>query len=209
MTVILANGDFPKHPAPLAILDGAERVVCCDGAAQALLDHGRMPDIVVGDLDSASPDLLARLEGHIARVARQDDNDLSKAFELCVDNGWKDIAILGATGKREDHTIGNFAHLFDFASQADSLEMVTDSGTFTALPPQKTARRFSSFPGQPVSIFTRSADTLVTARGLHWPINNAPLPFLWSGTLNKSDSDTFEVAFANGPGIVFRAFGKG
>jgi len=205
MTVILANGDFPSHPVPLAALEGADRIVCCDGAAQALVDRGRMPDLVVGDFDSASHDLVALLEGRIARMPRQDDNDLSKAFELCIAHGWKDIVILGATGGREDHSIGNFAHLFDFAPLADSLEMITDHGIFTALRPQKTARRFPSFQGQAVSIFTSGPGTRVTTRGLHWPIDDAPLPALWSGTLNRSDSDSFEVAFHGGVAIVFRA----
>ncbi len=206
MTVILANGEFPTYPTPLALLNSAERIVCCDGAAQALINYGRMPDIVIGDLDSASPELVAKLEGRVKRIPRQDDNDLAKAFEFCIANGWKTIYILGAMGKRDDHAIGNFAHLFDFAQLADSIEMVTDHGIFTALPPQKTARRFSSFPGQAVSIFTNSPNTLVTTHGLHWGLDNTPLQSLWSGTLNKSDADIFEIQFTNGPGMVYQPF---
>ena len=39
--VIVGNGDFPSHPFPLAVLDQAPCVVCCDGATNALADSGR------------------------------------------------------------------------------------------------------------------------------------------------------------------------
>ena len=37
ITVILADGDFPADPVPLSFLEKAERIVCCDGAALALV----------------------------------------------------------------------------------------------------------------------------------------------------------------------------
>ena len=50
-TVILANGDFPREGALARnILENAERVIACDGAADAyfrIMHHA--PDIVVGD----------------------------------------------------------------------------------------------------------------------------------------------------------------
>ena len=110
-TAILAAGDFPTHPAPLAALAGAEHVVCCDSAARRLLDYGREPDAVVGDMDSLSPELRQHLGKRIHQVDEQDDNDLAKAFRFALSQGWRDIVILGATGKREDHTLGNIAWL--------------------------------------------------------------------------------------------------
>ena len=206
MTVILANGDFPSHPESLRVLREAARVVCCDGAAQALLDFGRTPDYVVGDLDSIPPELRAMLAGRAVHIAEQDDNDLAKAFSFCLSKGWEDIAILGATGRREDHALGNFSHLFEFAARARSVEMVTDYGTFTPVRPEKTARRFLCEKGQAVSLFAETPSTLVTTRGLHWPLANAPLAHLWSGTLNRADADSFEVSCAGGIVLVYRPF---
>ena len=34
--VILANGEYPSHPLPLQMLENAEFVVCCDGAANEI-----------------------------------------------------------------------------------------------------------------------------------------------------------------------------
>lgn len=204
MTVILANGDFPSHQVPLGILASAERVVCCDGAAVRLVGFGREPDFVVGDLDSLPRDLLARLGDRAIRVSGQDDNDLAKAFRFCAGKGWTKLAILGATGAREDHSLGNIGHLADFARLAPEIEMVTDHGIFTPVMDGKAARRFSAFPGQQVSIFAAGAETLVTTAGLHWPLARSPLPRLWSGTLNSCDGDSFEVACEGAPALVYR-----
>ena len=41
------------------------------------------------------------------RVAEQETNDLDKAIRLCRERGWGDLVVVGATGLREDHAIGN------------------------------------------------------------------------------------------------------
>ena len=82
--VILAAGDFPTHPVPLQALREADFVVCCDSAAGRLLDYGREPDAVVGDLDSLPPALRLRLGERVHQVDEQDDNDLAKAFRFAI-----------------------------------------------------------------------------------------------------------------------------
>ncbi|MBR6075271.1 MAG: hypothetical protein IKP87_08200, partial [Victivallales bacterium] len=83
-TVILANGTFPTAPQPLAILDNAARIVCCDGAAIALMESGRMPTAVIGDLDSISAELRQKLAPMTVHVTEQETNDLNKAFRYCL-----------------------------------------------------------------------------------------------------------------------------
>ena len=52
--VILANGDYPTHPIPLQILAYAPYIICCDGGANAYIDRGNVPDVIIGDGDSLS-----------------------------------------------------------------------------------------------------------------------------------------------------------
>ena len=200
-TAILAAGNFPTHPAPLAALDGAEHIVCCDSAAERLLDYGREPDAVVGDMDSLSPELRHRLGGRVHKVDEQDDNDLAKAFRFALSQGWRDIVILGATGRREDHTLGNIAWLADFAPLADSVEMVTDNGVFRAyLPPMA---RFGTVPGTQVSIFGFDPMDPVTGTGLKFPVERLCLARWWTAALNEAVADEVTLSFASSPLIVF------
>lgn len=200
-TALLAAGDFPTHPVPRAALDAAAHVVCCDSAAAALLAYGREPDAVVGDLDSLPPDLRHRLGGRVHAVAEQDDNDLAKAFRFALAQGWRNLVILGATGRREDHTLGNIAWLADFAAQADAVEMVTDYGVFRAYGPP--VARFRTTPGMQVSIFGFDPAAPVTGTGLKFPVQNLKLARWWTAALNEAIADTVELRFAFGPLIVF------
>ncbi len=106
-TVILANGSFPRRKCLLETLRAAARIVCCDGAASALLRAGLEPDLVVGDLDSLDPVLKKRFGKRLVHESEQETNDLSKAFRACMARGWTSIVILGAGGRREDHLLGN------------------------------------------------------------------------------------------------------
>jgi len=101
-TIILANGSFPVHATPFASLHNAKRIICCDGAAQNLLNAGLEPDFIIGDLDSVSDEIKQRFASVLIHQAEQETNDLTKAVHFCIENNWTEITILGATGKRED-----------------------------------------------------------------------------------------------------------
>ena len=198
-TVILANGDFPASPHSLHILQEAERIVCCDGAAQALLAYGIAPTVVIGDLDSLHDNVKDRLCGRIIQVNEQDTNDLNKAFRYCVSQGWLDITILGATGKREDHTLGNISLLADFAKQAPAIRMVTDYGCFL---PMLTSGTIICTPGQQVSIFALDPDTPIVSHGLKYPLNGLAPSRWWEATLNEALGDSFTLEFPKGKSLL-------
>lgn len=201
-TVILANGDFPVHPKVLQALRDADRVVCCDGAAEGLSAFGRDPDFIVGDLDSVSPDVRERFADRLVHVDEQDTNDLSKAFYFCQFKGWDNILILGATGKREDHTLGNIALLSDFAQQA-FVRMLTNTGEFIYIDSTQT---IASFPGQAVSFFQIAPDTRFKTEGLRYPLDGIDFPKWWQATLNTAEGESFAVTVEKGAALVFLAF---
>ena len=106
-TVILADGTFPQHSVPLDYLRKADRIVCCDGSAENAVTAGLTPFAIVGDMDSLSREMKMRFSDRIFQDSEQETNDLTKAVKWCHGEGYNHIVITGATGKREDHTIGN------------------------------------------------------------------------------------------------------
>ena len=109
--VILANGEYPSHPLPLQMLENAEFVVCCDGAANEYILRGHTPDVIIGDGDSLSPEYKELFSPIVHQIADQETNDQTKAVHFLQKKGFRRIAIVGATGKREDHTLGNISLL--------------------------------------------------------------------------------------------------
>lgn len=196
--VILAAGDYPMHSEPRRLLEEAATVVCLDSAADAYCNtSGRLPELVVGDGDSISPTLRHRLAERFVSISEQDTNDLCKAVRYLHEQGVGEAIILGATGKREDHTIGNIFHLADL-SKLIKISMVTDYGVFL---PCHGKRILSVRVGTQISVFNVGAHSF-HAEGLRWPLYD--FKFLWEGTLNEAIAPTVEIE-AQGDYIVYIA----
>lgn len=198
--VILAAGDFPRAEAPLRALHEADLRICCDSAAEALVAYGLEPDRIVGDLDSLSPALQARYAAILTRVAEQDDNDLTKAFHVALTLHPSRITILGATGRREDHTLGNVSLLLDYVREAACpVEILTDYGRFTAICDSAT---LPSVPGQQISIFAFDNSLKIKSAGLKYPTGQVRFDTLWKATLNEAISETFTLTLSHPCGVL-------
>ena len=207
--VILAAGDFPTHPVPLQALREADFVVCCDSAYGTVKD-GRLgigDYVVVGDGDSLSEADKAALDSRWIEVGEQDYNDLHKAMEYATKQFTihnSQFTVIGATGRREDHTIGNISYLITFADEhpGADIEMLTDYGRFVATTGRRT---FASFPRQQVSIFTMTPDIPINAIGLKWPLDGFHARLWWQATLNEALGDNFTLD-SEGRIIVFQTY---
>ena len=103
---------------------------------------------------------------------------------------------MGATGKREDHTLGNISLLADYMEQAE-VRMLTDYGLFI---PIKEYSVVESFPTLQVSVFNMGA-TELSADGLVYPLS--AFTNWWQGTLNEAIGNRF-IIHVHGKVLVFR-----
>ena len=181
-TVIVAAGDFPKKGgAAWRLLAAATRVVACDSAADAYRRAFRKwPDVIIGDLDSlrAVEDVGPYRGVEPIRISDQDTNDLEKAMAYCAQQGWRNPVIVGATGKREDHALGNV-----FRALAYGCEIVTDHGRFI---PVRGKATLTVAKGAAVSIFAPDPKTRMTSKGLEWPLDGVRFRNLYCATLNRA-----------------------
>lgn len=207
--VILAAGDFPTHPVPLHALREADFVVCCDSAYEAIKNKEiRIKKyVVIGDGDSLTEEDKRQLGDRYIQVDEQDYNDLHKAMDYAttqfpIPNS--QFSILAATGKREDHTLGNISYLVTFAEEhpeAD-IEMLTDYGTLHSM---TGCRRFDSFPRQQVSIFTMNPDQPIHSDGLRWPLDGFHARRWWQASLNEALGTEFSLR-TEGWLVVFQTY---
>lgn len=201
--VVLANGAFPQSEKALAFLRGAARLVCCDGAVNKAVARGVIPDYIVGDLDSIEPELKERFVDRLIRVSEQESNDLAKALRFCISKAWQRIVILGASGEREDHLIGNVSQLADFADKVESLQIVTDYGRFLVA---TSSGVFPSYVGQQISIFSFDPRQEFSSQGLKYPLCKLRLPRWHTATLNEALNESFSLTFTpEAPVILFFA----
>lgn len=204
--VILAAGDIPNNNITINLLLNAKNLVVCDGAANSfnkLIENIKLnfntkgsclPQLkaIVGDGDSIEESIKNQYTHIFHRFKQQDDNDLTKATTFALKNLSlpinPNVCYLGATGKREDHTLANIALLLYYYKHLKIKPvMVSDFGWFT---PANGANTFLSFPHQQVSIFQIGC-SILESKGLKWKLY--PFDELWQGTLNEALGNEFYI----------------
>jgi thiamine pyrophosphokinase len=110
-TVIFANGSITNPNHITSWLRATDTLIGADGGTAHCVALGLTPNVVVGDLDSIDPVLVARLttagvifERH---APAKDQTDLELAVERALRDGATEIILLGATGGRLDQTLAN------------------------------------------------------------------------------------------------------
>lgn len=195
--VILAAGDFPsKGSEGERLLKAADVVVACDSAA---LDYKRRfrrwPTVTLGDLDSLAlycscPQEQPLPPPNLLHFPDQETNDLSKALAYVtslssVASAKEGLTIVGATGKREDHTIGNV-----YRALEAGVRIVSDYGEFI---PVKGTCRVRAWKNQGVSIFAPDPATKMTSKGLVWNLDGVKFSNPYCATLNRAAAETIVV----------------
>jgi thiamine pyrophosphokinase len=110
MVVVVTGGD-PVEPAHLPELPEGTRVVAADSGVDHALALGLAVDLVVGDLDSASPASVERAAAAGASVERypvaKDATDLELALDAARAMRPRRVLVLGGHGGRLDHLLAN------------------------------------------------------------------------------------------------------
>ena len=131
----------------------------------------------------------------------QSHNDLRKALDYARERNVDDISIIGASGKREDHMIGNIFSLLDYKDL--KIKLLTDTGVFSCIHQSKTIK---SFKGQQVSIFTSDNTIKITSNDIKYNFNDTIISTIYSGTLNESTSDDFKLFISHGSLLIFQTY---
>lgn len=207
--VIICDGSFPRTEYPRYLIRTADFIICCDGAlkkfirnSKAIFGTERLPDRVVGDMDSLPESLRKKHADIIVKIDEQEHNDQTKAFRWAMENieGIESITILGATGQREDHTIGNISLLMEYARMYDlegsgiQVQMITDHATIVAI---TDTVEMDCGEGRQISILTPDNTLRIKSEGLRWKTDDVVFDNWWKATLNVAVQDNIRLEFSH------------
>lgn len=178
--LLFANGIITRGGAVRRVLAaaGGHRIVCADGGALHARAHGLLPNVIIGDLDSLSPEQVADFQAAGSQIvsypAEKDESDLELALLHCQEIGADMVTILGALGGRLDQTLANLLLLTLPELQDLSVKIVDAEQTVRALRPG--AHDILGQPGDTVSLIPlgHSVDGIRT-RGLKYPLRGESL----------------------------------
>lgn len=192
--VIVANGSLSDDEMTRELIEEAPHLIICDGALSGYLSLSeRTPDAVIGDGDSVKQRDLEEIGVEFIKVADQETNDLTKAVKYALSKGWKEMGILGASGKREDHTLGNIALLAKYHQMGAMPRMISQYGVMM---PFKGLLQLKVKVLQQLSLFALSSAPM-SARGVAYPFEDRFFGALWEATLNYAQQEIIEVESAD------------
>jgi len=177
--VLIANGFMSEQPIYHDVVRGADLIICADGGANIAMSLGWYPDVLVGDMDSVAPNILAELESSGCAVMRhsprKDETDLELALKEAVERGATEVVVLGATGGRVDHTIANVM-LLSMPVLVGKRVTILDGDTEVVL--IRDVGHVRGCPGDTVSLIPICGDARgVTTEGLEWQLSEGTLAF--------------------------------
>lgn len=189
MIVIIGGGNINKSFAKDFIdkLDKASlSVMACDSGYENCLAIGVKPDIVIGDFDSISKEAYEKLQQSDAEIIKlnpiKDDTDIEAAVNIAIHKTsfGEFIYILGGTGKRLDHFLGNMS-LLGLGCRKDRQVVIVDEYNYIQMiSARETLEIDKSGPegqfGDYISVFPYGGKAVgVTMTGFKYPLEDATL----------------------------------
>jgi thiamine pyrophosphokinase len=199
--LILANGNPPSKRLFRKYLVSADWFICTDGGANTAVHFGCIPHLIIGDFDSVRRETLrvfSKVE--IKKLKDQNSTDLEKALTAAIRKKCTEIVVLGATGGRLDHAIGNLSALAKFSRQT-TIKFIDDTGEFI---PVGHKLEIALPVGTSISLLPLSRCSAIVTTGLKWNLNNESLQLgVRESTSNIVVSSHVNIKIRSGDLIAF------
>ena len=199
-TLIISGGNIGIDLA-LGLLKNKkfDHIIGVDGGLKFCYDHNIVPTRIVGDFDTLSHEILDWYREHTQIEIREynpvkDYTDTQIALELALSLGSDHITILGGTGTRLDHVLGNIQSLYLALEKGVDCEILDEHNRIRLIEGEYRIRKAEQY-GTYVSLipFTTDVDG-VTLEGLKYPLQDQHFTVKGSGGFGVSNEITADEA---------------
>ncbi|MBI5964338.1 MAG: thiamine diphosphokinase [Chloroflexi bacterium] len=199
--IILANGDLPDLEKARTFLHDDDFIIAVDGGTRHALALGRIPNVLIGDLDSVTDEERRKMKESNAEIFQfprdKNETDLELAIQHAQILNPEQIIILAALGGRLDQTLGNISLLSDTQHATRNIRL--DDGIEEVFFCCKHAQ-INGANGDIVSLIPWQGEvTGVVTTDLKWRLQNETLyPQKTRGISNEMTGNTATVQIESG-----------
>ena len=206
MTIIaiLANGEVKNTEFLKSKIQETDFFICADGGANHARKIEMIPDCIIGDLDSISPENLTYFQNQkktkIIKNSDQNKTDMELAIYLAQEYSPEKIMIFGALGKRIDHALANIVCLLKIPKKIQT-SIIDEQNEIQIV---RESIQFRGKKGDIISAITLSNVESLSYQGLYWDVQNENKPPFWIGICNKMLGKKAKINIKKGCLLTFR-----
>lgn len=206
-TIIIGSGEINDYGFCLELLKSADRVICADGGTRHAVNMKLTPDVIIGDMDSSGVQYVEYFRKKGVEVIEYPTDKDKTDVHICIEFAMpfsSEIILLGATGSRIDHMLGNISLLklglekgvrISIADNKNRIYMIKDAITLYG-------KRYDIFSLLP---FTEKVEGICTV-GAHYELRDAVMeqgnPY---GVSNYFEQETVKISIKTGYLLVIKS----
>lgn len=198
-TLIISGGSIEVDLALSLLEKNYDHIIAVDGGLGFCQEQKIVPTRIVGDFDTLPPDILTWYQEHTEIEIRKfnpvkDATDTQIAVELALELGSRKITILGGTGTRLDHVLGNIQTLYLALENGADCQIMDGHNRIRLIKEHLVLKKAEQY-GTYFSLIPYTADVYgVTLKGAKYPLTNYHFTVLGTGSLGVSNEIAEEQA---------------
>jgi len=206
--LIVCSGSVDDYSCYEKYFKLAKSVICVDGGAKYVRKFGIVPDVLIGDLDSISDEDLEYLMNMKVKVmkypSQKDMTDTEIAVDYAVDEGFKEVIIIGGIGTRLDHTLANILLAKKLLDKGVKCTLVNENNEITLI---KDSIKIAKEEDVKISLLPlTNVVEGITTKGLYYPLNCEDIEMGSSrGVSNEFKDEVAEISIKSGILIVIKS----
>lgn len=199
--LLFANGDFPAPDRLIDQINQDDYLIAVDGGLGHMTRLVLTPDLIIGDLDSANEQDVAKFQAQGVEVNKfpvdKDETDLELALNAALKMDPTVIWIVAALGNRLDQTLGNIFLLTRPDLAGYDIRLVDGQQEVFLI---RQSARVSGKTGQRLSLLPLHGPAEgIHTEGLLFPLKNETLyPHKTRGISNRLIKPTATVTLEKG-----------
>ena len=188
-----------------------QNIIAGDRGLEALYQLKIVPNHIVGDFDSVSPEILEFYKNQSQIIfhtyhPEKDNTDTDIALKLAIGLKSSEITIMGALGRRMDHAIANI-HILKDALETNIPCQILDEHNRIYLINKEITLEKNRVYGKYISLIPLTSEVKdLTLTGFKYPLNNYDLPIGTSlGVSNEIVENIAQIKMKKGILIVIES----
>lgn len=210
--MIVSGGSLNKEFVTKVVGQGRyDRILAADSGMNALYAAAVTPDIIIGDFDSADKKILAFFQQNkeidfCNLNPEKDDTDTEFAIRESIRRGADSITIIGGTGTRLDHVLGNISLLGIGLEEGVRMELLDAHNRICMIDHSVTLKKKEQY-GNYLSLIPYNGNvTGVTLKGLKYPLHDYTMGgFNSLGISNEIVDDEASIELTSGQLLVIES----